>query len=180
MTASASAPALREARCASLALNTAACTSHRARDEGERPPVGAGGFRRTQADHDQRGTVRARSMLECCSSFLVIASAGAPAPPRDTRRWLGAWRWKPRLARRTTGKHRMREASYWHSTVLQLTSRPQAARYGTRAASSSAGSHPSDSERRRTATDENMPRQDSGTPPTPPIRFPLSDPVLVP
>ena len=121
----------------------------RARDERERPLVGAGGLRTAQADHNQRGTVRALSVLECCPSSLVTVSSGVPAPC-DTRRWLGAWRWKRRLARRRTSANRRREASYWCGSVRQLLSRPQPARHGPRAASSSAAPRSSDSERRRT------------------------------
>ena len=122
----------------------------RARDEGERPLVGAGSFRSESADHDQSGTARARSKLERCPSSLVTTSAGAPAPC-DTRRWLGAWRWKPRLARRRTGANRMKVASHWRGAVRQLMSRPQPACQGARVADSSAAPHPSESERRRTS-----------------------------
>ena len=122
----------------------------RARDEGEQPLVGAGGFRKTPADHDQSGTARARSKLERCPSSLVTTNAGAPAPC-DTRRWLSAWRWKPRLARRRMCANRMRVASHWRGAVRQLMSRPQAACQGARVADSSAAPHPSESERRRTS-----------------------------
>ena len=70
---------------------------------------------------------RARSKPECFPFSLVIASAGAPAP-RDTRRWLGALRWKPRLARRITGTYRRRDASRWLGAICQLMSRPEPAR----------------------------------------------------
>ena len=77
------------------------------------------------------------------------ATAGAPAP-RNTRRWLSAWRWKPRLARHRTGANRRREAGRWCVFVPQSLSRPRPARHGPRAASSSAASPSSDSEPRRT------------------------------
>ena len=50
--------------------------------KGERPLVGTAPFHKAQADHNQRGTARARSKFECC------------APPRDSqrRRWLGVGR----------------------------------------------------------------------------------------
>ena len=122
----------------------------RARDERERPLVGAGGYRRTHADHDQSGTARARSKLGRRPSSLVTASAGAPAPC-GTWRWLNATRWKPRLARRRTGANRMTVASHWRGAVRQLMSRPQPARQGARVAGSSVAPHPSESDRRRTS-----------------------------
>jgi hypothetical protein len=122
----------------------------RARDEGEQPLVGAGGFCKTLADHDQSGTARARSKLERRPSSLVTTNAGAPAPC-DTRRWLSAWRWKPRLARRRMCANRLRVASHWRGAVRQLMSRPQPACQGARVADSSAAPHPSESERRRTS-----------------------------
>ena len=79
--------------------------------------------------------------------LLARATAGVPAPC-DTQRWLGNWRWKSRLARHKTGVNRTREASRWCGSVRQLFNRPQLARHGPRAASSSASPHPSNSMRR--------------------------------
>ena len=71
----------------------------RARAEGERPLAGAVLFVSARADHNQRGTARARSKLECCASSQETASAGACAA-RGTRRWLGvggrSWHVAPR------------------------------------------------------------------------------------
>ena len=47
------------------------------RTEGESPLVGAAPFHSTWVDHNQRGTARARSKLDCCASSPATASAGA-------------------------------------------------------------------------------------------------------
>ena len=71
----------------------------RARAEGKRPLDGAVRFGTAWVDHNQRGTARAFSKLECCASSLVTASAGMPAP-HDMRRWFGvggcSWHVTPR------------------------------------------------------------------------------------
>ena len=71
----------------------------RARDKGERPLVGAGVFRKAQADHDQSGTARSLSVLELCPSFQ---RERAQAHQRRARNAALSWRWRPQLARRTT------------------------------------------------------------------------------
>ena len=51
----------------------------RPRAVGERRLAGAASLYTTKADHNQRGTARARSKLECCAYSRGTASAGARA-----------------------------------------------------------------------------------------------------
>ena len=89
----------RVTRGACLALEAAAGTSHHGRAPKKRGLSPAQCPSKAWADHNQRGTARARSKLECCASSLETASAGARAT-RDTRRWLGvggrSWHVAPR------------------------------------------------------------------------------------
>ena len=151
-TASAGAPASREKRGAVLALEAAACTSHHERvtkDSGL--SLAQGSFVRHKPTTTRVARHERAASLSAAPSSLVTASAGAPAPCCDARRWLSAWRCKPRLARRRTSANRMRVASHWRGAVRQLMSRPQPAWHCARAAGSSVAPHPSESERRRTS-----------------------------
>ena len=121
----------------------------RARDEGKGSFVGAG----ASAGHKPATTRAAWTSAQLARVLPLLPSDSelrCACTPCDTRRRLGAWCWKPRLARRRTGVNRRGEASRWCGSVQQFISRPQPARHGPRAAGSSAAPRSSDSKRRHT------------------------------